>query len=218
MNYAIRAVFILILLLGYGCGPNVRPTAQPKEPTAVPTALPLPTATPGARRTLAPCPAGSLVFSSPAQGFYVCYRAGWTIWAREDPDTKMRWVQFIAPGQGGSAREELRFIAVNSSAVPPNTSEGDFLHQMDKAYRDEYGSTFLEPPQVIELDGRRALQVHYKALVPLGRAVITLVKWDTLFLAAGRQWTIEAVAPIEFADELSQAHAEFLTLFHILAQ
>jgi hypothetical protein len=88
---------------------------------------------------------------------------------------------------------------------------------MDKALRIEYQDQLKVGPHVIVLDGRRAVDASYDAPVVLGREVLSMAAWMTIFVARGQQWAIEVVGPSEYREELGQIRDQFLAQFHVLA-
>ncbi len=146
--------------------------------------------------------------------FSACYPEGWSIARGEDGDASSIRLSFLAPA--GSRGAGLRLISVSLSPALVLDSEEDFVHHVAQWMLQEYYRTLLSHPDIIRVDGRKAVDVGYDAPVVLGREVVEVTRWLTVFQVEDQQWTIQVTGRSQYRDELDEIRGHVLAHFHLL--
>ena len=219
MSHRSNSICILaMLLIVSACAPSATPApaATPTLPPT-PTAVVSPTASPVPGTTPLPCPSGYGLHVDADMGLSACYPTGWAISKRVDHETELTRVDFTAPAPDSSTRAGLRFISVSVSPAIPVSSDTDFLREINNWLIQEYYRRLLHRPDIIEVDGRKAVDAGYEATVVLGREVVEVTRWVTVFRVEDRQWFIEVAGRSQYRDELEEIRNQVLSGFHLLA-
>jgi hypothetical protein len=149
-------------------------------------------------------------------GFVACYPMGWVVSKQEEADTELSRVTFSpAAGAAGSG---LRYASVAASPALAEFTDEDFLQDMDNWLRQEYYRRLLTTPRLITVDEHRAVDASYEAQVILGRQVVDVTRWVTVFRAHDQRWFLDFAGRTEFRDELERIRAQFLVHFRVLPE
>ena len=213
MNLRFQLVYILVILVVLSaCVPSPMPT-----PTLVhtPTVVPSPTATAQPVATALPCPFDYHLRVDAEMGFSACYPVGWSVSKRYNPDTGVTRMDFTAPADTDT-RARLRFASVSVLPAAPFSSDEEFLREINNWLRQEYYRRLLTRPDLIEVDGRKAVDAGYEAVVVFGREVVEVTRWVTAFLVEDQQWFIEVAGRSQYREELEEIHSKFLSHFLLL--
>jgi hypothetical protein len=217
MNLRFELVYILVILVVLSaCVPSPMPTPV-STPTLVhtPTVVPSPTATAQPAATALPCPLDYHLHVDAGMGFSACYPTGWSISKRYNPDTGVTRMDFTAPADTNT-RAGLRFASVSVSPAAPFSSDEEFVREINNWLLQEYYRRLLTYPDIIEVDGRKAVDAGYEAAVVLGREVVEVTRWVTAFWVEDRQWFIEVAGRSQYREELEEIHSKLLSHFHLL--
>ena len=223
MKHPFKLTCLLAMLaLLSACAPSVVPTPMP-QPTASATfrasftpmpgtPAPVPSPTIGAL----PCPPGYGLHVDTPIGFSACYPAGWLVWKQEDEINALQRVDFTVPMPDNGTRTGLRFVSITVSPGTIGSNEDEFLQSIAKWLTQEPQQEWLARPQMIRVDGWRAVDAGYEGTVVFGREVVGVTRWVTAFWANDKQWIIEVVGRSDYRQELEEIHNQFLPYFHLL--
>lgn len=210
MKSPVLFCFLLVMLLLSACAPAPAPT---QTPTHTPTQVPAtPTATPEAGSS--PCPTDYVSRVDTRMGFSACYPVGWAFTEFEDPENQMKRINFIAPASASSTRSELKFISVSVVPRSGESSDEALLKTIAKWLDEEYPQGLIT--SAVWVDEQEAIEVTHEGTLILGREVLEVTRWMTVFVADDQEWEIEVAGRSDYRQELEQVHDQFLARFHIL--
>ena len=209
IGWILSAVLVLV-----ACAPLAAPTSTPTLPAVdTPTSLPspAPSATPVDPGAPGPCPTGHTLYGGSEITFSACYPEGWVVSAKRDAENEFTQVTFSPPA--GAEGAGLRFISVSVQPAFEIYTDQDFLKEINNWLLQEYYDRLLLNPQLVEVDGYRAVDAAYEARVVLQRGVVDLTRWITALRANDLRWFIEVAGRTENRDELERMRAHFLASF-----
>jgi len=219
-----KLALVLVAIIGLSaCSPAATPSAVPRPTQAVtpgvaisPTSLPPVTPTPHPPLEALACPLEYTRYVAWDLHFAACYPTGWTLTTQQEPEIELRRLTFSAPA--GATGVELRSVVVTVSAAMPGLDDQDFLQDLTHWLKQEYYDHLLSGPQIVLVDGHRAVDATYEAQVPLGREIVDVIRWVTVLSVGERQWFIDVAGLAEDRAELEYIRGQFLAHLHILEE